>query len=144
MGLGEQVQAGFLRFHQSVYTGTGGRLGHRLIGVPSLLLTTVGRKSGAKRTAALVYVTDGDSYVVVASNGGNDRPPGWLYNIKAQPAVDVQIATKHLAATAAAITPDQPEYARLWEMVNAANHGRYNGYQSRTTRPIELVRLTPS
>jgi deazaflavin-dependent oxidoreductase (nitroreductase family) len=143
MGLVESVQSVFLRFHQAVYEGTRGRVGHRMIGVPSLLLTTVGRRSGAKRTAALVYARDGDSYIVVASNGGADRPPGWLYNLKAQPAVDVQVGTRHLSATAAPITPEQPEYARLWEAVNATNHGRYNGYQSRTQRPIELVRLTP-
>ena len=144
MGLVESMQSVFLRFHQAAYEGTRGRVGHRMIGVPSLLLTTVGRKSGAKRTAALVYARDGDSYIVVASNGGADRPPGWLYNLKAQPAVDVQVGTRHLSATAAAITPEQPEYAHLWEVVNATNHGRYNGYQSRTQRPIELVRLTPS
>ena len=143
MGLVESVQSVVLRFHQAVYEGTRGRVGHRMIGVPSLLLTTVGRRSGAKRTAALVYARDGDSYIVVASNGGADRPPGWLYNLKAQPAVDVQVGTRHLSATAAPITPEQPEYARLWEAVNATNHGRYNGYQSRTQRPIELVRLTP-
>jgi deazaflavin-dependent oxidoreductase (nitroreductase family) len=144
MSLGERLQAGFLRFHQRVYEGTGGAIGHRMIGVPSLLLTTVGRRTGKSRTAALVYAEDAGSYVVVASNGGADTPPGWLHNVKAQPSVGVQIGRRRLDAVAEAIGPDDSRYARLWQLVNDRNHGRYNRYQDRTTRKIELVRLTPT
>lgn len=144
MGLAETAQAAFLRLHQAVYEGTGGRIGHRMIGVPSLLLRTVGRKTGQTRTAALVYAKDGESFVVVASNGGADRPPGWLHNLKAQPAVDVQVGTRRFPATAEAIGADHAEYGRLWALVNTNNHGRYDRYQERTRRQIELVRLTPS
>ena len=65
-----------LRLHQAIYERTDGRLGHRTIGVPTLLLRTTGRRSGATRTNGLVYARDGDAYLVVASNGGADREPG--------------------------------------------------------------------
>jgi F420H(2)-dependent quinone reductase len=143
MAFAESAQAGFLRFHQAVYEATRGRIGHRMIGVPTLLLTTVGRRTGVERTAALVYAKDGDSFVVVASNGGADRPPGWLHNVKANPNVDVQVGTRRVTADAEAINPDHADYGRLWALVNANNHGRYDRYQGRTRRPIELVRLTP-
>lgn len=144
MGLAERVQSGFLRFHQAVYEGTRGAIGHRMIGVPSLLMTSIGRKTGRRRTAALVYAEDGGAYVVVASNGGADRPPGWLHNVKANPAVDVQIGRRQFAGVAEVIDPTHAEYDRLWKLVNERNHGRYNQYQSRTSRRIELVRLTPA
>ena len=140
----DRVELGFLRFHQAVYERTGGAIGHRMIGVPSLLMASTGRKTGKRRTAALVYVRDGDAYVVVASNGGADRPPGWLLNVKAEPAVDVQIGRRRFPAVAAAIGPGDADYDRLWQLVNERNHGRYNKYQSKTTRRIELVRLQPT
>lgn len=115
-----------------------------MIGVPSLLMTSVGRKTGARRTAALVYAKDADSFIVVASNGGADRPPGWLYNVKAQPAVEIQLGRRRLDATAEAIGPDDDRYAALWKLVNQRNHGRYDRYQNKTSRPITLVRLTPT
>lgn len=144
MGVLDRVQLVFLRFHQGVYEGTRGAIGHRMIGVPSLLMTSVGRKSGKSRTAALVYARDEGSYVVVASNGGADTPPGWLFNVKANADVTVQVGRKKMVATAEVVSPDDERYPRLWQLVNAHNHGRYNAYQRKTSRPIELVRLTPT
>jgi deazaflavin-dependent oxidoreductase (nitroreductase family) len=144
VGLVDTLQSGFLRFHQAVYQGTRGMIGHRMIGVPSLLMTSVGRKTGTRRTAALVYAKDADSFIVVASNGGSDRPPGWLYNVKAQPVVEVQLGRRRLDATAQAVGPDDVRYAVLWKLVNERNHGRYDRYQAQTSRPITLVRLTPT
>jgi deazaflavin-dependent oxidoreductase (nitroreductase family) len=138
------LQSGFLRLHQALYVGTGGRIGHRLIGVPSLLMRSIGRKSGETRTAALVYAKDGVSYVVVASNGGADRPPGWLHNVTAQPNVEVQVGRSGSKATAEVVMPGHADYDRLWKLVNATNRHRYDSYQAKTTRPIALVRLTPT
>jgi deazaflavin-dependent oxidoreductase (nitroreductase family) len=143
MGTAETFQRGFLRFHQRVYEATGGRVGHRLIGVPCLLLRTTGRRSGALRTNALVYAVDGRDRVVVASNGGDDRAPGWLHNVRAEPVVEVQVGAGRRHATARVVERGEPDYDRLWALVNANNHGRYDGYQARTTRPIPLVVLTP-
>jgi len=115
-----------------------------MIGVPSLLLTSVGRQTGKRRTAALVYAKDADSYIVVASNGGADRPPGWLYNVTSHPAVEMQLGRRRLEAAAEVIGPEDARYAALWKLVNERNHGRYDQYQAKTSRPIKLVRLTPT
>jgi deazaflavin-dependent oxidoreductase (nitroreductase family) len=133
-----------LNVHQWLYSRSGGRIGHRLIGVPALLLRSTGRKSGLVRTSALVYAKDGDSYLLVASNGGADRPPGWLFNIQAQPKVEIQVGTVTKPATAIVVKPGDPGYPRLWKAVNDNNHGRYGGYQAKTSRPIPVVVVTPT
>src|SRR4051794_8765854 len=143
MGLSDTVQVAFLKGHQALYESTGGRLGHRLIGVPCLLLRSTGRRTGQTRTAALVYARDGDSYVVTASNGGAERPPGWLPNVRAMPRVEVQVATQRFPADARVVERGDADYERLWELVNSTNHGRYRRYQERTDRPIALVALIP-
>jgi deazaflavin-dependent oxidoreductase (nitroreductase family) len=133
-----------LSVHQWLYSRSGGRIGHRLIGVPSLLLRSTGRKSGMFRTSALVYAKDGDSYLLVASNGGADQPPGWLFNIQAQPNVEIRVGTVTMSATAAVVNAGDPGYPRLWEAVNDNNHGRYDRYQAKTSRPIPVVVVTPA
>lgn len=133
----------FLRFHQALYVRTGGRIGHRLIGVPSLILRTTGARSGEPRTAVLTYGRDGADYVVVASNGGQDRPPAWLANVRATPQVEIGVGSAQSGARAAIVNAGDPDYPRLWALMNRVNHDRYDGYQRRTTRPIALVVLTP-
>jgi F420H(2)-dependent quinone reductase len=129
--------------HQWLYVRSDGRVGHRMIGVPTLLLRTTGRRSGAIRTNALVYARDGDDYVVVASNGGADEPPAWLYNVQAKPDVELQVARKRESASARVIERSDPEYERLWRLVNENNHDRYTAYQQKTSRPIPLIAITP-
>ncbi len=68
-----------LRVHDAVYRKTNGWVGHRALGIPSLLLHTVGGKTGQPRTAALTYARDGDTYLIVASKGGDPRAPGWYH-----------------------------------------------------------------
>lgn len=132
-----------LRLHQTLYERSDGRVGHGMIGVPTLLLRTTGRRSGARRTNALVYAPDGDEYLLVASNGGADRPPAWLHNLRAQPAVEIQIRRERHPATARIIEPSDPDYERLWKRVNENNHDRYAAYQSQTSRPIPVVAVKP-
>lgn len=134
----------FLRFHEAVYKGTDGRVGHNMIGVPTLLLRTTGRRSGAQRTNSLVYARDGDDYVVVASVGGADHNPAWLHNLRAKPEVEIQIGRKRQAARARELGPSDPDYARLWKVVNDGNRSRYDEYQKKTSRNIPLVVLTPA
>jgi deazaflavin-dependent oxidoreductase (nitroreductase family) len=138
------ISSAFLRLHQAVYERTDGRLGHRLIGVPSLILRTTGRRTGRTRVAVLVYGSDEGPYVVVASNGGQDQPPAWLHNVRANPEVIIQVGRRRGAARARIVEPGDADYARLWRIVNQVNHGRYDGYQRLTGRPIALVLLTPS
>jgi deazaflavin-dependent oxidoreductase (nitroreductase family) len=139
MSLTEQ----FLKLHERLYKATDGRLGHKMIGVPTLLLRTTGRKSAQTRTNALVYANDGDAYLVVASNGGADKPPAWLFNLEADGDVEIQIGRQRQKATATALRPGDPDYERLWKIVNENNHDRYTAYQKQTDRPIPVVRVTP-
>jgi len=131
-----------LRVHEEMYKRSDGRVGHGMLGVPTLLLRTTGRRSGTTRTNALVYARDGDSYLVVASNGGSDRPPAWLHNLKANPAVEIQVGRDRTPATARVIEPSDPSYERLWALVNANNKDRYTAYQRKTSRPIPVVAVT--
>ena len=133
-----------LRIHQQIYERTDGLIGHRILGGhPALLLRTTGRKSGQTRTNALIYAKDGARYLVVASKGGSDQAPGWLFNLRAQPSVEIQIGRKRHPSTATVIEHDDPDYARVWKLVNDNNGGRYDAYQRQTSRPIPVVALTP-
>ena len=132
-----------LHVHQAVYDITDGRVGHRMLGVPCLLLRTTGRRTGKSRTSALVYARDGEDYVVVASLGGSDRAPAWLHNVRADPHVGVQVGRERFSAVATLVERGDADYARLWRSVNEVNRGRYDAYQAKTSRPIPLVRLTP-
>lgn len=134
-----------LQVHQEVYKRSGGLIGHRILfGIPTLLLHTVGRKSGEPRTSALTYGTDGDDYLVTASNGGSSRPPAWLFNVEAKPNCEVQVGRNRHPVVARAVLPDDPDYARLWDIVNKVNRNQYREYQKKTKRPIAVVVLTPT
>lgn len=136
------VESRVLRTHQAIYEATGGAIGHRLIGAPTLLLTTTGRRSGSQRTTALVYAKDTDgSLIVTASNGGADRAPGWLHNVTADGSVEGRIGRRRFTGNADVIGAEHAEYPRLWKLVNHRARGRYDRYQGKTDRTIELVRL---
>ena len=133
-----------LRTHQWIYEHTDGLLGHRLLfGNPTLLLRTTGRRSGLPRTNALTYARDGVHYLVVASNGGHDRPPAWLVNLTAAPDCEIQIGRRRQPVTARPTLPGDPDYARRWQLVNLGNRDRYTQYQTMTARPIPIVELGP-
>ncbi|MGE2732394.1 nitroreductase family deazaflavin-dependent oxidoreductase [Mycolicibacterium vaccae] len=135
-----------LMLHDNIYQRTNGLVGHRvpLPGMPpSLLLHTVGAKTGKARTTTLSYFPDHGDYLVVASKGGDPRSPGWYHNLKAAPNVEINLGPRRLKVTATPVLPDDPDYARMWDLVNKQNSNRYNGYQKRTSRPIPIVRLSP-
>jgi deazaflavin-dependent oxidoreductase (nitroreductase family) len=138
------VTSAFLRLQQWLYVRSDGRLGHGMSGVPTLLLRTTGRRSGVTRTNGLVYARDGDSYLVVASNGGADRAPAWLYNLRAKPEVGIQVRRERLTGFARVIEPSDPDYERLWRIVNDNNRDRYTAYQQKTARPIPVIEIKPS
>ena len=146
------IQLPYLRLHQALYRLSGGRIGKHVGGRPALLLTTKGRRSGLARTVALIYARRGSDLVVVASNGGSDRHPGWYHNVVADPVVSVQIGRRQLQATARIAEGGERE--ELWTVVNKKNRGlapllhrgatgRYDGYQTHTERTIPVVVLTP-
>lgn len=144
--LEQNIGVRMLMLHDTLYKKSNGRIGHRipLPGVPpSLLLHTVGAKTGKQRTNTLSYFPDRGDYLVVASKGGDPKAPGWYHNLKAHPDIEVNIGPQRVPVTARPVLPDDPDYARMWDKVNEQNSNRYNGYQKRTTRPIPIVRLTP-
>jgi len=107
--------------------------------MPVLLLTTTGRRSGKARTTPLTFFRDATDLVVVASNGGADRPPDWALNLQQTPRAVVQIGTDKVTVT---VRPaSQQERERLWVVITATYAG-YARYQERTARPIPVVLLT--
>ena len=125
--------------HTAVYKASGGRIGHRIPGGPSmLLLEHVGAKSGVKRTSPLLYVPDGQDVVIVASKGGYPKHPAWYHNLRANPDTVAQIGTERRAVRAR--VADAEERRRLWPKAVAAYSG-YTGYQERTGREIPMVIL---
>jgi F420H(2)-dependent quinone reductase len=147
MGLPPWVEQGLLpnvlRAHDAVYRKTNGWIGHRMLGIPSLLLHTVGAKTGTARTASLTYARDGDDYLVVASKGGDPRAPGWYHNLRKNPNVEINVGPRRFGVTSRAVLPGDPDYSRLWQIVNKNNSNRYAAYQEKTSRPIPVVVLTP-
>ena len=129
---------GWVARHISQYVETNGRKGHRWQGVPTLLLTTRGRKTGKLRRTALIYGIDGDRYVVVASTGGADKNPAWYLNLVDNPEVELQVGAATFRARAR--TADRDEKPPLWELM-ASIWPDYDKYQAKTEREIPVVIL---
>ena len=108
--------------------------------IPTLLLTTTGRRSGKPIVMPLIYGEADGNYVVVASKGGAPQHPGWYLNLAAQPQVEVQVIDKRFRAKAR--TSTGTERARLWEKM-ATIYPPYNDYQKKTEREIPVVVLEP-
>lgn len=124
--------------HMNRYLETNGEDGHIWRGVPTLLLTTTGRSSGAPRMLPLIYGKDGDDHIIVASKGGYPDHPAWYTNIEASNAVQVQVAADKFFATAELVEGD--DRARIWQVM-AEIWPPYNEYQAKTDREIPVVRL---
>jgi deazaflavin-dependent oxidoreductase (nitroreductase family) len=140
----QRIGVPLLMLHDKIYKSTNGRIGHHIPGgPPSLLLHTIGAKTGQQRTNSLTYAREGDDYLVVASKGGDPKAPGWYHNLKANPNVEINVGPKRFGVTAQPVPPDAADYPRLWQIVNKNNSNRYENYQKRTSRPIPVVRLTP-
>jgi deazaflavin-dependent oxidoreductase (nitroreductase family) len=122
--------------HMQKYLETDGREGHIWNGVPTLLLTTTGRRSGEEHTTPLIYGRDGDRYLVVASRGGAPRHPQWYLNLVEHPEVRVQVEADRFRARARAATPE--EKPALWQRM-VEIFPNYAEYQTRTSREIPVV-----
>jgi deazaflavin-dependent oxidoreductase (nitroreductase family) len=134
------VIRGLSRTHLTVHLVTKGRVLGSVAGMPVLLLTTTGRRSGKARTTPLTFFRDGADLVVIASNGGADRSPDWWLNLQQTPRAVVGIGTDTFVATARAASEQERE--RLWAVVTETYTG-YARYQERTSRRIPVVLLTP-
>jgi deazaflavin-dependent oxidoreductase (nitroreductase family) len=124
--------------HRLLYRVSGGRIGSRVWGLPVVLLTTTGRRTGKKRTVPLCSLRNGNDLVVIASYGGLDQPPAWWLNLQANPQAELRHGHETRAVTARNATPD--ERARLWAEVTGRAPG-YLEYERRTTREIPVVIL---
>ena len=125
--------------HVKRYVETDGEVGHDWQdGVPVLILTTTGRRSGEERPTPLIYGRHGDDYLVVASKGGAPDPPAWYLNLSEEPDVQVQVKADRFGAHARTATPD--EKAEMWSTM-AAIWPAYDEYQTKTDREIPVVVL---
>lgn len=129
--------------HRTILTVSGGRIGWDMAGMPALELTTTGRKSGEPRKVMLTSpLQEGDTIVVVASRGGDDRHPAWFLNLRDTPEVVVSFKGGPAQPTTARIAGDD-ERARMWPII-ADKYDNYAGYQRKTEREIPLVLLDPA
>jgi len=126
--------------HRLCYKLTGGAIGGGSAGMPILLLTTTGRKTGRPRTTPLLYVTDGENIVVVASNGGRPRHPHWWLNLVDNPEAEVQVRNEKRRVKAEEAIGEERE--RLWRLVVGMFH-EYEEFQRATMRKIPVVVLRP-
>ena len=111
----------------------------RLVGRNVLILTTTGRRTMRRWSTPVFYVSDGDDYVIIASNGGEDRHPGWWHNIQASPDVEIEVGAVRLHCRAHRIS-EQADTDRLFERLSAVC-GSYPKYRQRTSRELTLFRL---
>ena len=126
--------------HNGIYRASDGRIGGRMNGMPVLLLTTRGRRSGKPRTTPLLYVRAAENLVVVASNGGSDYVPAWWLNLSSDPEAGVVLGRRQILVKARKASPE--ERARLWPEFVAMFSG-YAKYEARTEREIPVVILEP-
>ena len=127
---------GWIADHLRRYEASEGADGHLWNGVPCLLLTTTGRKSGAALTLPLIYGRDGERVVIVASRGGAPTHPAWYENLTAQPEISVQVMADRFKARARTATP--AEKPALWKKM-VAIWPPYEEYQQRAPREIPVV-----
>jgi deazaflavin-dependent oxidoreductase (nitroreductase family) len=126
--------------HAGVYRATGGKLFGRIGKSPILLLNTVGRKSGRKRTSPLLYVVNDEDFVVIASKGGAPTHPAWYLNLRANPDAMVEVGDREVRVRAE--EADSEEKARLWQKM-VEMYPTYEDYQEKTEREIPLLVLHP-
>lgn len=128
------------KLHTRLYRLSGGRIGHHAGGIKNLLLTTTGRKSGQQRTCPVAYFQDGNRFVMIASNGGNEKHPVWYLNLKAEPRATIDVGPRRVEVVAS--TAQAEERARLWSAAVRGN-AQFAVYESITRREIPVVILTP-
>jgi deazaflavin-dependent oxidoreductase (nitroreductase family) len=126
--------------HRAMYKLSGGRLGNKARGLPTLLLTTTGRKSGQRHTVPLPFLPDGARMIVVASFAGGPKHPAWYLNLRDDPDVTVQYKGATQPARAETATGEQRDL--LWKRI-ADEAPWYVDYQGRTEREIPVVVLSP-
>jgi deazaflavin-dependent oxidoreductase (nitroreductase family) len=126
-----------------LYEKSGGTQGNTLrdTGLPVVIVTTRGKKTGAVRKTPLMRVKDGSSYILVASQGGAPKHPQWYFNLKANPDVEIRDMTEFYKMRVREVT-DAAERERLWKIAVQA-YPPYQDYQKRTSRRIPVFIAEP-
>ncbi|MFV1999629.1 MAG: nitroreductase family deazaflavin-dependent oxidoreductase [Acidimicrobiia bacterium] len=130
----------FSLLHTTLYRATGGAIGRRLVNNDMLLLTTSGRSTGARHTVPLLYLREGERFVVIASYGGRPHHPEWYLNLLTQP--DAMVQTERTTTPVIATTMSTADRDIWWPRIVTA-YADYANYQSRTERQIPVVWLDP-
>jgi len=128
------------KLHTRLYRMSGGRLGHKAGGILNLLLTTTGRRTGQPRTCPVAYFRDGGRFILIASNGGNEKHPVWYLNLVAEPRATIDAGPERIDVTASTAVGE--ERTRLWNEAVRGNP-QFAVYKSITSREIPVVVLTP-
>jgi deazaflavin-dependent oxidoreductase (nitroreductase family) len=128
------------KLNAPVYRLTRGRVGGKLGKAPILLLTTTGRKSGQPRTAPVLYLADGDRYVVINTNAGNEKTPAWSLNLRANPEAEVEVGSKRVKVRAR--LAEGEERADLWRR-HMQQYSGWEFYESKLDREIGVFVLEP-
>jgi F420H(2)-dependent quinone reductase len=134
------LMSAFIALNVWLYRLSGGRVMGKMGKAPILLLTTIGRKSGQKRSVPLLYLEDIGRFVIVASLGGAPKHPAWFLNLEANPMVELQVGSRRCSGSARRASAE--EKAQFWPRL-VAIYPAYADYQTRTTRDIPLVIVTP-
>jgi len=122
------------------FRANGGQVGGFFTNRPILLLHTTGAKSGLSRVNPLVYMADGDRWIIIASKGGAPTHPDWYYNLLANPKVSIEVGTEHVPVTAA--IAEEPERSELYAKMAAQHHFFADYAQKVVTRVIPVIILT--
>jgi len=116
-----------------------GRVGDSFDGAPLLLLHTVGARSGQRRINPVMYLADGDRYLVFASKAGSDRNPDWYWNLRANPDVTIEVGDETIAVRATELTgAERDEKYRT----QSERYPGFGAYQEKTSRMIPVIALT--
>jgi F420H(2)-dependent quinone reductase len=123
-----------------IYRLSGGRLGGRVSKGSLLLLTTTGRRSGEPRTAPVMYLRDGERFVVINTNAGNRRTPAWSLNLRAEPIAEVEVGRRHIPVRAR--IAEGEERAELWRR-HMRQYAGWDYYAEKLDREITVFVLEP-
>ncbi len=130
------------RMHCRMYRLTGGRFGGQLdsaSGVrPILLLETTGRRTARKRMTPLVYLRDGESWVVAGANAGRDTDPAWVFNLRSDPHATITVGRDVIDVVATELDPAEAQ--AMWPALNGMN-AQYEEYQKLTDRTVPVIRF---
>ena len=140
MALGDRGLRTAGKFNVPIYKATRGRLLGKVGRAPVLLLTSTGRKSGEQRTAPVVYMADGERFVVIGTNAGNKRTPAWALNLRANPDAEIQVRARTLEVRAR--VAEGEERADLWRRSNEQYSG-FDTYLEKLDRDVSLFVLEP-